>query len=287
MKLYPIAMLFACIYIAELTTLPENESHLHKGLTEYMISIMAHDDGNGNFVYLEDKPTPNDYYSNRTGKYLGSDGSKTKTLRLIDEEKFKKIKKEYVDLKSEKATSRLQSESRVIKVDNQKIQSDLQKIADTSLSNKIEFQVYLYLDIKTAIISSAMGEPGTNTQADISYTSNKEYGVSFCVCDTDNSKILIGQAHSHPESTNSKMGNSIGMSPKDSEAAMDMQIPIYGIDAYYHAKGEQTGINRVTPDGTRSITIAHTNGIGSTIEFNIAFDALRIWGQSGIPKKSK
>lgn len=64
-----------------------------------------------------------------------------------------------------------------------------------------------------------------------------------------------------------------------------MQIPIYSIDAFYHSKGDATGINRANPDGTTTKTVGYTNGTNNPGKpLNIGMEALKIWGKSGVPE---
>jgi RHS repeat-associated protein len=208
------------------------------------------------FVDPEGMSPTDDYYSRRTGKYLGSDGAKTKNLRLIDEEKYKKTDEENKGTTNEKATSELQCNSTLVTVDEEKIQSDLQTVADNSAEGKVEHQLYIFIDRETGVISSAFGKPGTNQDSDVEYA--KKSGVNFWIDDkVPASKILLAGVHGHPESTDSKKETIIGMSQKDINTAKAMQIPIYSVDAFYHSKGEATGINRAHPDGTTTKTVGY------------------------------
>ena len=64
-----------------------------------------------------------DYYSRRTGKYLGSDGAATTNARLIDDDKFEETKAANNNATtSEAATAQLQSSSSILTVDDAKIQ---------------------------------------------------------------------------------------------------------------------------------------------------------------------
>ena len=61
-----------------------------------------------------------DYYSSRTGKYLGSHGASTTNARLVDEDKFNEISTSNSGTTSDAATSQLQSSSTLLTVDDTK-----------------------------------------------------------------------------------------------------------------------------------------------------------------------
>ena len=68
-----------------------------------------------------------------------------------------------------------------------------------------------------------------------------------------------------------------------------MQIPIYDIDAMTGSGrvGRPANINRANPNGSVDLNVGNSIGSGSRVNqnpFNIALDALKIWGKSGKPK---
>lgn len=67
---------------------------------------------------------------------------------------------------------------------------------------------------------------------------------------------------------------------------MELQIPIYGIDAMNGSGnvGARANINRQNPDGSTTQKVGNTKGNGSGT-FNFGLDALRIWGSSGKTRK--
>ncbi|WP_317170011.1 RHS repeat-associated core domain-containing protein [Mucilaginibacter inviolabilis] len=231
-----------------------------------------------------------DYYSNTTGKYLGSDGSATNDSRLIDESRFNTVAREsHNNTTTEGATNELQLTSKVITIDNNKIQSDIQTGRDASVGDNLEHQVYLYLDRSTATISSMVGETGTNAHSTISSIPAPSQGLSFVDNnDLPRNKILIGGVHDHPTSTQPGMETLSEMSTFDKTVSTQMQIPIYGVDAMSGSgrAGKPANINRQNPDGTTTNNVGNTLGTGKNTNptpFNIAIDALRIWGRSGTP----
>ncbi|MCD2425097.1 DUF6443 domain-containing protein [Niabella pedocola] len=229
-----------------------------------------------------------DYYSRRTGKYLGSDAdnSSVGVRRLIDEDRFTQIGNESGGTNTWTATVQLQSEGSIISVDDSKIQSDLQTIRDDSRTQSIEHQIYIYIDVANSTITSRIGKPGTNSE-----TTLESYPIKagFSQIDgvdgkRDANTILIAQAHGHPESNTPNTQTLSQMSPKDEGTSKGLQIPIYGVDAMSGRRGAAANINRANPDGTTTNKVGKTSGVGKSGTFNIGRDALKIWGRSGKPQ---
>ncbi|MDX1936279.1 MAG: hypothetical protein SFU21_04155 [Flavihumibacter sp.] len=113
-------------------------------------------------------------------------------------------------------------------------------------------------------------------------------GVSYWIDDAvPGNKMLIGGTHGHQATTEAGKETESAMSSFDINTAKDLQVPVYGVDAMYRGKGKPSDINRANPDSTTSSNVGKTSGTGKharTTTFNIAIDALRIWGNSGTPK---
>jgi len=237
-----------------------------------------------------------DYYSSINGKYLGSDGATTNEARLIKDEDFNSVKSDCESdseneggVTSAAGTMELQLKSKVIEVDNNKIQSDLQSIKDNSISDRVEHQLFIYLDRINATVSSMIGPKGTEGETELTYFPAPSFGLSYM--DTDElprTKILIGQAHGHPETKAADTYTEKSMSPKDMGTAQALQIPIYGVNAMFgkgHV-GKSAYYHRANPDGTQSLKVGLTGGSGNQTNsntMNVGLDALRIWGRSGRP----
>lgn len=232
-----------------------------------------------------------DYFSKRNGKYLGSDGAATTNMRLIDDDKFNEVKQNNQGTSSEAATAQLQAgdASKIIKVDDATMQSNLQSVKDLSIKDGVEHQLYIYLDRENAVISSVMGPSGTNGETTLSSIPAPSQGLNFIDSkELPRNKILIGQAHGHPESSSSSTYTEKTMSPKDQSTAGSLQIPIYGVNAMFGKGhiGKSSNINRANPDGTINHNVGATSGTGKHLKsttFNIGADALRIWGRSNRP----
>ncbi|WP_255491333.1 RHS repeat-associated core domain-containing protein [Dysgonomonas sp. ZJ279] len=238
-----------------------------------------------NPVNMVDPDGRDDYYSSSNGKLLGSDKGPGDNMRLMDDENFKNINS--TDKKQFDKMIELQKNSKIITIDKEKINQDMQKIADLSFGdNKVEQQLYILLDRKNAKISSEIGASGTNGETNLEYFPAPSIGSLLRNNpNTDQGEdarvLLIGQVHSHPKSTNSNVITLKTMSPdKDAVTARRVQLPIYGIDAMDPVNvGTSVYIHRVSPSG------AITTNVGKTSTgFDIGSQALRLWGRSGTPQ---
>jgi hypothetical protein len=227
-----------------------------------------------------------DYYSKLTGKYLGSDDATTNDARLIDESVYNNIAMGDDDNRG--GTSDLQANSKIISIDGN-LQSNVQSVRDNSLTSKLENQLYIYLDRDNATISSVAGATGTNSKTTLTSIPAPSTGVSFIDNnDSPRSKILIGQVHGHPTSTDPGYVTQSAMSGFDTGTASSLQIAVYGADAMSGSGGvgRSANINRANPDGSTTNNVGRTIGTGkhvNTSPFNIGLDALKIWGRSGRP----
>ena len=219
-----------------------------------------------------------DYYSSLNGAYLGRDNMISKNMRLIDDDKFKQIKNDVGNNILQKGLS-LQAEGTKIKIDDAKIQSNLQTVADKSSTPNAngeyqEHQIFLTLDRQTATISSYVGDPGTHDKTTISYYPAPSIGVNYV--DRPGGLVLIGQAHGHPPGNIPGSVTAKTMSGDfDVQTSASINIPIYGLDAMDGpTNGSPTAIHRVTPNGVIM------NNVGKTSSgFNIGRDAMQIWGK--------
>jgi hypothetical protein len=222
----------------------------------------------------------NQYYSFRDAKYLGSDSAGRLSFRLIDSAAFDDICQSHNNALAADNTIRcLVDASRFITIDSTRIQADLQWIKDSSVITGKEYQVYLFIDRRTATISSVHGDPGTNRNSHPYIESDRNHGtVSPIPTDSprDDNRILIGQVHGHPA-----MPGGITlhrMSPDDSLTAICLQAPIYAIDAMDGSLGTPGLIHRANPDPGGDFK-GQDDFTG-----NIGLNALQIWGISHPPK---
>jgi hypothetical protein len=243
------------------------------------------------------------YYNYWDAKYLGCDSAGPLSFRLIDSATFDDIRKIYrYALDDSNAIRTLLDSSLPIIVDDTRIQSDLQWIKDSSVITGKEYQVYLFLDRTTGLISSLHGEPGTDHNSHPYIESDRNHGmVSPIPADSpmSSNRILIGQVHGHPAIPGHITLRR--MSPDDSLTAVALQAPIYAIDAMDNAQGTPASIHRANPNPgsdfkSQDICIGKTWGITGTDSrsgrvgrsvtvgfFNIGRNALQIWGISRQP----
>ena len=185
---------------------------------------------------------PLDDYYNKNGQFLGSDGASTNDIRMVDSETFDQIDKG-VGADSKEGTALLQSSSRIITIDNDQIQSDLQIAGDNSRTSGVEHSVELILNPETATITSRQGEVGDNGSTTL--TTIPDEGISF---EENGYFPLIGQAHGHPASKKAGVTTITGTSDLDKQTSNSVGIPIYSIDAFSKKAGSSRNINRVTPN---------------------------------------
>ncbi len=200
-------------------------------------------------------------------------------MYLIENNKYSEIVNS-----SNNVTATLQSSGQEITIDDTKIQNDIQAVRDNSLGG-LEHQAILYLDRNTATISSEIGPVGTNSETTISSYPAPSQGLNFVDNnDSPRSKMIIGQAHGHPDSNTPGYVTERNMSEKDKGTAQNMQIPIYGLDAMSGSgrSGNSANIHRANPNGTIDLKVGKTKGSGAG-NFNIGKNAMELWGRSGRP----
>jgi hypothetical protein len=227
----------------------------------------------------------NQYYNYWNAKYLGSDGAATLSYRLIDSATFQDIRDHYKDaLDDPNAIRGLIDSSSLITIDSTHIQADLQWVRDSSVITGREYQIYLFIDRTTGLISSLHGDPGTNHDSHPFIESDRNHGiVSPIPADSplNGNRILIGQVHGHPARPDGITLHR--MSPDDSLTAVCLQAPIYAIDAMDGLPGTSGSIHRANPDPGADFK-GQDHCIGETGNFfNIGLNALQLWGISHPP----
>jgi len=208
----------------------------------------------------------NQYYNYRDAKYLGSDSAEQLSYRLIDSATFEALRDN---------SNGLVESSRPITVDSTHIQADLQWIKDSSVITGREYQIYLFIDRSTGLISSLHGEPGTNHDSHPYIETDRNNGTNSPIptdSPPDNNRILIGQVHGHPARLDGVTLHR--MSPDDSITAVCLQAPIYAIDAMDGLQAKLGRIHRANPDPGGDFK-AQDDFTG-----NIGLNALHIWGIS-------
>ena len=223
----------------------------------------------------------NRYYSSRNAKFLGIDESDSSGLWLIDSGSFAAIRNRYGGITRKDARKELQlARTNKITVDSYVIQVDLQRIHDSSLINKREYQMYIYIDRSSGIISSIRDSSATSEND--SYPEliiSPDSGVNYPKIGNwrPASRILIAQVHGHPSQKDSTRITISGLSDRDKKAAHCLQVPIYAIDAMNGEVGSPGEIHRADPD-----TVFRKGNKESKI-FDIGLEAFEIWSHSQRP----
>ena len=123
-------------------------------------------------------------------------------LRLIAEESFKSIIVQYSSLSSHDASAALAAAAKQITIDDDQIQTDLQRVRDLSMGGR-ENQMYIILDLKRAVITSVMSEPGTNQYSYFEYYPAPGLGANMPVGSDQRRMtftVILGGVHGHPDS---------------------------------------------------------------------------------------
>src|ERR1700733_2449024 len=118
----------------------------------------------------------NQYYNPRNAKYLGGDSADQLSYRLIDSATFAGVCQNNA-LNDPITIRNLVGSSRPIRIDSTRIQADLQWIKDSSVITGKEYQVYLFIDRTTGLISSAHGDPGTSRNSHPYISSDRNHGT--------------------------------------------------------------------------------------------------------------
>jgi hypothetical protein len=232
------------------------------------------------------------YYSRQNAKYLGCDNTDATGYRLIDAPAFARIMQESNNVSDRQTTSELYDASLPITIDNGQIQSALQLIRDSSLTFKVEYPLYIFLDRNTGEISCIRERPGTNTRSPVEVIPSPVYGVTYPKIGNipPDDRIIIAQVHGHPPILDNRRITVSGMSDTDRLAARCLQVPVYAIDAMDGKIGDPGHIHRANPDPgpgvpAQNMNIGETIGATTTpgVTMNIALDALKIWGKSKAP----
>jgi RHS repeat-associated protein len=235
------------------------------------------------FIDPDGMAPTDDYYSRTTGKYLGSDGAATKNMRLIKESDFNNIKNSNSNsTTSDAATKDLQSKGALITVDNATIQNKLQGLRDLTLKGAekgLEHSMYLVLDKTTATITAADGPVGLNDKVNVPFTENTLGKKTWNTVPDKDNLIIIGQAHSHPETNDPNAYTDATTSEPDANSAKTLGGPVYAVNARGGKVGSSGNIHRVTPDGTKTDNIGETIGKNpaNPKAVNVGLEAFQIY----------
>ncbi|WP_299252197.1 hypothetical protein [uncultured Aquimarina sp.] len=173
-----------------------------------------------------------DYYIDRvTGRELGSDGSETNNLRVIDIREWNYVIEEKEGTKSKLGTQELHRNSYVITFDENQIQNEVQRIADDTMKEGLENQVFIVLNVndgKVFAIRDWIPELKTNKEIIIN-----TYGIgSNSAPRVGEGLMLLGQLHGHPKEMKDHLKNIRSVSEFDIEVAKELGVTIFAVDAF-------------------------------------------------------
>ncbi len=171
-----------------------------------------------------------DIYINRvTGEQLGSDGSGTNNLRVIDVREWNYVIEEKGGPNSSPGIRELHKNSYVITANEKQIQREIQKVADDTFREGMENQVFIVLNVNTGKIFALRDWIPE-------YRTNKEIIINTYRIGRDGAPrvgeglMLLAQLHSHPKENQRGKRNIRSVSEFDMETAEYLGITIFAID---------------------------------------------------------
>jgi hypothetical protein len=225
----------------------------------------------------------NQYFNKRNAKFLDCDSTAEDTCWLVDRKSFDSIKNYYKGITGKEAISALQKLDKIrILINDDSIQTDLQAIEDSTSIFRREYQVLLYLDLDSGDVLAVFDSTGDNHNSSFGFTITREGNfISRPVNDSPVTKLIIGQAHGHPEPLDKEDSTLVSiMSDSDRHVSNYLHAPVYAIEAGEPLKGQQGNILRVVPNQKKIRSVGKTKGGfpgGKT--FNMGLDALMIWSR--------
>ncbi|MDH7445769.1 hypothetical protein [Aquimarina sp. 2201CG14-23] len=221
-----------------------------------------------------------DYYIDRvTGKQLGSDGSKTNNLRVIDRREWDYVIEEKGGTYSRPGIRELHKNSYIISVDENQIQQEIQKVADDTMKEGLENQVFIVLNVNTGKIFAVrdwIPELKTNKEIVIN-----TYGVGLNSAPrVGEGLMLLAQLHGHPKEMRKDKKNVRTVSEFDIKVAKHLGITVFAIDAFdsfvsmrsksSYQYSRALHMHKVTKDGRTRNFVGKTFGRNGFHTFNFS-----------------
>ncbi|MBQ4819143.1 hypothetical protein [Aquimarina sp. MMG016] len=221
-----------------------------------------------------------DIYIDRvTGEQLGSDGSETNNLRVIDIREWNYVIEEKGGVKSKEGMSELHKNSFVISIDENQIQKEIQKVADDTMDEGLENQVFIVLNVNTGRIHALRDWiPSLKTNKEIIINT---YGVGLNSAPrVGEGLMLLAQLHGHPRAVRKDKKNITTVSEFDIEVAKDLGITVFAIDTFdtfdtfksrtSYKSSRAFHIHKVSKDGSTRNFIGQTFGENGLNTFNFS-----------------
>ncbi|WP_299437097.1 hypothetical protein [uncultured Aquimarina sp.] len=221
-----------------------------------------------------------DYYIDRvTGEQLGSDGSETNNLRVIDIREWNYVIEEKGGTNSAPGIRELHKNSYVITFDENQIQKEIQVMADDTMNEGLENQVFIVLNVNNGKIFALRDwEPELKTNKQIIINT---YGVGpNSAPRVREGLMLLAQLHGHPKEKRDDKRNITSVSELDAEVAKELGITIFAIDAFhsfdisesktFYNHSKALHIHSVTKEGMIKNFIGQTFGKSGVNTFNFS-----------------
>lgn len=219
------------------------------------------------------------YIDRLTGKQLGTDGARTNNLRVIDIREWVYVIEEKGGPNSVPGIEELHKNSYVITFQEYQIQKEVQKVADDTMKEGLENQVFIVLNVNTGEIYAIRDwVPKKRTNKEIIIST---YGVGpNSAPRVGEGLMLLAQLHGHPKEHESNKKNIRSVSEHDVKAAKELGITVFAIDAFttlnrFESRKSTTNsralhIHRVSKQGVVKKFVGQTYGINGLNAFNFS-----------------
>lgn len=185
------------------------------------------------------------YFDEKTGHYLGRAKSVTNEFRTISKDVFMK---NYMSNEGQVGficNEQLRQQSKQMYYSKNEINTSIIDITQKSNNSGLENNIFIVKDTNN-MVSVIIGPVGENNSTKLDLYKTKDGAVSPSESQTN--LIIIAVLHGHPESDDSRKKTVSGMSDKDKNSAVRIQIPVFATDAMDKNKLTRPLIHVATPD---------------------------------------
>lgn len=237
------------------------------------------------------------YIDSQTGHRFTEIKPNTNTYRIINYYDYTDILEEYPNrINGKEAINKLKSLSKEVRIDNAKIQQELQNISDKS--RLTEYQLYIVLERNYT--DPLDGDAVVTAERDIvtKFDERRDGKIKMGLIEvkgkngkhyllSPNSNMAIAEVHGHNKTQKSNTINVSGTSDADKSSATDFNINVYSLRAYEVKVGGQAKIDKVTGKGKESEDLGNTKGHYTVVGkenvsigiFDIGLDALEYFSK--------
>ena len=185
------------------------------------------------------------YFDEKTGHYLGRAKSVTNEFRTISKDVFMRI---YMSNEGQVGyiyNEQLRQQSKEMYYSKNEINTSILDITRKSNESGLENNIFIVMDTNN-MISVIIGPVGENSSSKLDLYKSKDKAVTPSESQTD--QIIIAVLHGHPEFDDEGKKTVSGMSNKDKNSAVRIQIPVFATDAMDKNKLTHPLIHIATPD---------------------------------------